>query len=250
MGLISSRETSAQNQASPTHIDNNTDDGASVLTSTAITNVKPTTTIKRTTSPSKSLLNNGRTPQQQQNHHVRTASIRSRAAIPMPDPSELDKLFAKVLVRDFNHTQKLSIKLNYSPWNKSKLKLWSRCRLFCFLINCDENVLTDDIERCVYVEESANQCIYLFFFISPLCLFSKMITVPIIYWLRLVEHWMLMEKNSKIILITCQFSAHASQFVEIFVSQILDKKLKVQRNCCCCCFCSSHLFHSDDWISQ
>lgn len=92
MGLISSRETTAQNPTSPTHNDD-TDD-----VSSAITNVKPTTTIKRTTSPSKSLLNNGRTPQQQQNHHVRTASIRSRATLPIPDPNELDKPFAKVLV--------------------------------------------------------------------------------------------------------------------------------------------------------
>lgn len=35
---------------------------------------------------------------QQQNHHVRQASVRSRAAIPMPEHSELDKRFAKVLV--------------------------------------------------------------------------------------------------------------------------------------------------------
>lgn len=35
---------------------------------------------------------------QQQNHHVRQASVRSRAAIPMPDHNELDKRFAKVLV--------------------------------------------------------------------------------------------------------------------------------------------------------
>lgn len=42
-----------------------------------------------------------------------------------------------------------------------------------FLINYDENVLTDDIERCVYVEESANQCIYqlLFFFFHLLALY-------------------------------------------------------------------------------
>lgn len=35
---------------------------------------------------------------QQQNHHVRQASVRSRAAQPMPEHSELDKRFAKVLV--------------------------------------------------------------------------------------------------------------------------------------------------------
>lgn len=34
----------------------------------------------------------------QQNHHVRQASVRSRAVVPMPDNSELDKRFAKVLV--------------------------------------------------------------------------------------------------------------------------------------------------------
>lgn len=35
---------------------------------------------------------------QQQNHHVRQASVRSRAAQPMPEHTELDKRFAKVLV--------------------------------------------------------------------------------------------------------------------------------------------------------
>lgn len=38
---------------------------------------------------------------QQQNHHVRQASVRSRAAQPMPDHNELDKRFAKVLVSVF-----------------------------------------------------------------------------------------------------------------------------------------------------
>lgn len=98
MGLISSRETTAQSSStSPTH--NNADDLATALAGTAISsNVTPTTTIKRTTSPSKSL-HNWKTPQQLQNHHVRQASVRSRAATPMPDHSELDKRFAKVLVR-------------------------------------------------------------------------------------------------------------------------------------------------------
>lgn len=41
----------------------------------------------------------GQWKHQQQNHHVRQASVRSRAAQPMPDHSELDKRFAKVLVR-------------------------------------------------------------------------------------------------------------------------------------------------------
>lgn len=35
---------------------------------------------------------------QQQNHHVRQASVRSRASLPMPEHNELDKRFAKVLV--------------------------------------------------------------------------------------------------------------------------------------------------------
>lgn len=100
MGLSLSRETAAQSSASPTH--NDTGDLASVLAGTAITNVTPTTTIKRTTSPSKSLQNSWKTPQQQQNHHVRQASVRSRAALPMPDHSELDKRFAKVLVSIFD----------------------------------------------------------------------------------------------------------------------------------------------------
>lgn len=38
---------------------------------------------------------------QQQNHHVRQASVRSRASQPMPEHSELDKRFAKVLVSFF-----------------------------------------------------------------------------------------------------------------------------------------------------
>lgn len=96
MGLSSSRETAAQSPASPTHNDTG-NDLAAVLAGTAITNVTPTTTIKRT-SPSKSFHNNGKAGQQQQNHHVRQASVRSRAALPMPDHSELDKRFAKVLV--------------------------------------------------------------------------------------------------------------------------------------------------------
>lgn len=98
MGLTSSRETAAQSATSPTH--NDSGDMASMLAGTAVTNVTPTTTIKRT-SPSKSAQNNWK--QQQQNHHVRQASVRSRAALPMPDHSELDKRFAKVLVRFFLH---------------------------------------------------------------------------------------------------------------------------------------------------
>lgn len=39
---------------------------------------------------------------QQQNHHKRQASVRSRAAQPMPEHSELDKRFAKVLVSNKN----------------------------------------------------------------------------------------------------------------------------------------------------
>ena len=50
-------------------------------------------------SPSNGITHNWK--QQQQNHHVRQASVRSRAAQPMPDHSELDKRFAKVLVSFF-----------------------------------------------------------------------------------------------------------------------------------------------------
>lgn len=32
------------------------------------------------------------------NHHIRQASVRSRASQPIPDQNELDKRFAKVLV--------------------------------------------------------------------------------------------------------------------------------------------------------
>lgn len=94
MGLSSSHESGAQSPASPTH--NDTGD----LSSPEITtNVTPTASIKRNSSKaSKSLQNTWKTPQQQQNHHVRQASVRSRAAVPMPDHSELDKRFAKVLV--------------------------------------------------------------------------------------------------------------------------------------------------------
>lgn len=98
MGIITSREAGVQSPSSPTH--SNTGDLTSVLGGVAITtNVTPTTTIKRSTSASKSLQNNWKTPQQQQNHHVRQASVRNRAAQPMPDHNELDKRFAKVLVR-------------------------------------------------------------------------------------------------------------------------------------------------------
>lgn len=109
MGLTSSRETAAQSPASPTHNDTGNDLASVLAGGTAITNVTPTTTIKRTTSPSKSLHNTWKTPQQQQNHHVRQASVRSRAALPMPDHSELDKRFAKVLVRKNKNIYRLSL---------------------------------------------------------------------------------------------------------------------------------------------
>lgn len=119
MGLTSSRETAAQSPASPTHNDT-VNDLASVLAGTAITNVTPTTTIKRTTSPSKSLHNSWKTPQQQQNHHVRQASVRSRAALPMPDHSELDKRFAKVLVRNEYHLSLFIIaRISYKQFNST-----------------------------------------------------------------------------------------------------------------------------------
>lgn len=97
MGITasSSHETAAQTAASPTHNDTGGD-----LASTAITNVTPSATIKRnSTRASKSLQSSFKTPHHMQNHHVRQASVRNRAAIPMPDHSELDKRFAKVLVR-------------------------------------------------------------------------------------------------------------------------------------------------------
>lgn len=92
MGLTSSREATATQ--SPTHIA----DSDLVLTSNNVgtANLAPVTTIKTATSPSKQY--SWKTNQQQQNHHVRQASVRSRAAQPMPDHSELDKRFAKVLV--------------------------------------------------------------------------------------------------------------------------------------------------------
>lgn len=133
MGLTLSREAAAQSPASPTH--NDTGDMASVLSNTAITNVTPTTTIKRT-SPSKSLQNNWKTPQQQQNHHVRQASVRSRAALPIPDHSELDKRFAKVLVRfffflfiDFNRS------LFFLPWKliTNWLKIYISMNMSCHM---------------------------------------------------------------------------------------------------------------------
>lgn len=99
MGLISSRASTGGDStgASATHTD--TVDHASLMMvgTTIATNITPTTTIKRTQSPAKSL-HNGKTPQQQQNHHVRQASVRNRAATPMPNHSELDEKFARVLV--------------------------------------------------------------------------------------------------------------------------------------------------------
>lgn len=117
MGLISSRETDAQNPATPTHNDNNADAQASALASAPITSVKPATTIKRNASPSKSLHSNGRTPQQIQNHHVRTASIRSRAALAMPDTNELDTQFARILVRSSSTITHKHIPSTTSPIN-------------------------------------------------------------------------------------------------------------------------------------
>lgn len=52
-----------------------------------------------TPSPSSGL---GHWKHQQQNHHVRQASVRNRAAQPMPEHSELDMRFAKVLVSTFS----------------------------------------------------------------------------------------------------------------------------------------------------
>lgn len=90
----SSHETAAQPPASPTH--NDTDD----LANTAITNVTPTASIKRSLSKgSKSLQNSWKTPQRLQNHHERQNSIRHRASQPIPNHGELEKRFAKVLVR-------------------------------------------------------------------------------------------------------------------------------------------------------
>lgn len=51
---------------------------------------------------------------QQQNHHVRQASVRSRASLPMPEHIELDKRFAKVLVRLINHF--IYIQINYRKY--------------------------------------------------------------------------------------------------------------------------------------
>lgn len=97
MGLSSSHESGSQSPTSPTH-----NEAVDLPSPEITTNVTPTASIKRNTSKaSKSLQNSWKTPQQQQNHHVRQASVRSRAAVPMPDHSELDKRFAKVLVSFF-----------------------------------------------------------------------------------------------------------------------------------------------------
>lgn len=111
MGLISSRASNVDSTASPTLTD--TVDHASVMmTGTAIaTNVTPTTTIKRTHSPAKNL-HSVKTPQQQQNHYVRQASVRSRAATPMPNHSELDEKFAKVLVSSEFNLRSLFVQTN------------------------------------------------------------------------------------------------------------------------------------------
>lgn len=94
MGITSSHESGAQSPTSPTH-----NEAGDLATTTITTNVTPSASIKRNSSKaSKSLQNSWKTPIQQQNHHVRQASVRSRAALPMPDHSELDKRFAKVLV--------------------------------------------------------------------------------------------------------------------------------------------------------
>lgn len=77
MGLISSREpANTSNSASPNH---QNDDHSSIFGST---------------SPSKTYV----WKQQQENQHRRQASVRSRAAMPMPDHNELDERFQKILV--------------------------------------------------------------------------------------------------------------------------------------------------------
>lgn len=83
MGLTSSREPA---QPTTPIIPHHIDDLASVLS---------TTTTTTATSPTKGGIH---WKPQQQNHHVRQASVRSRAAQPMPDHNELDTRFAKVLV--------------------------------------------------------------------------------------------------------------------------------------------------------
>lgn len=95
MGMTSSSQMqmAAQTPESPTHNEIGGD-----LANTVITNVTPSATIKRNSMrSSKSYSNSLKAPHHLQNHHKRQDSVRSRAA--MPDHSELDKRFAKVLVR-------------------------------------------------------------------------------------------------------------------------------------------------------
>lgn len=73
-----------------------------------------------TPSPSSGL---GHWKHQQQNHHVRQASVRNRAAQPMPEHSELDMRFAKVLVSIYFFKQ-INLKLTATT-----TKHISLCRL-------------------------------------------------------------------------------------------------------------------------
>lgn len=91
MGLMTSKETSettTSNGGSTTPLD----DVISLLTP----------------SPSSGL---GHWKHQQQNHHVRQASVRNRAAQPMPEHSELDMRFAKVLVSTFSSQKNKTLSL-------------------------------------------------------------------------------------------------------------------------------------------
>lgn len=87
MGIISSRESSGPMPA-PFSGHHSNDE--------VISSVTP--------SPSKGIWKH-----QQQNHHVRQASVRSRAAQPMPDHNELDKRFARVLVSEAHFDNNFNI---------------------------------------------------------------------------------------------------------------------------------------------
>lgn len=58
--------------------------------------VQPVTDVISIMTPSPSVISHWNN--KQSNHHIRQPSVRSRASQPIPDPNELDKKFAKVLV--------------------------------------------------------------------------------------------------------------------------------------------------------
>lgn len=125
MGIISSRESSNTTPAASAQPSNDE----------IVSSITP--------SPSKGIQLSWK--QQQQNHHVRQASVRSRAAQPMPDHSELDKRFAKVLV-SFRILSLVSLPFGFILFIKMHLKTKAninRQKAAVLLTDFDQNAVNN-----------------------------------------------------------------------------------------------------------